>query len=134
MSCFSADQSHVQCSGPRQQISEMQPSSQDLTCLVLACTIVILILHALCYVMGKIRNLAVHVMGWKPRPAEKQPRKPPVEHDCTIDYIEYSGCLINIIYLFIYLFILVYAKDLQRTVTNKKSSTRNHTTTPDKTS
>lgn len=94
--------------------------------------------------MGKIRHLAVHVMGWKPRPAEKQPRKQPVEHDCTIEYIEYSGCLINIIFLFIYF--SVYAKDLQsdlflgnlirfvheRTVTNKKSSTRNHTSSTDK--
>ena len=42
-------------------------SIQELASLVFACTVAMVILHVLCYLMQKIRNLAVVVMEWERR-------------------------------------------------------------------
>ena len=44
-------------------LQEMQ-SIQDFISLVAACTVAIIILQLLCYVMKKIRNFAVQVVNW----------------------------------------------------------------------
>ena len=39
---------------------------KDMTILVVAFTLAIVVFHVICYVMEKIRILAVHVMSWEP--------------------------------------------------------------------
>ena len=67
-------------------------SIQDFISLVAACTIAMVILHALCYVMKKIRNFAVQLVDAEIRQriavaardrneGKSEEKKQPVEHD-----------------------------------------------------
>ena len=59
-------QHHSSHSGILKNIKEMQ-SIQELASLVFACTVAMVILHVLCYLMERIRNIAVNAMEWERR-------------------------------------------------------------------